>query len=48
MPTHHSDPLPDVEVYEAPVLGSPVLVTAVTLFSATVDPDGGVIDFGGG
>jgi hypothetical protein len=36
------------EDYEAPVLGDAVAVAAVTLFSATVNPDAGVIDFGGG
>jgi hypothetical protein len=48
MTTTHPDPSSDVETYDAPVLGHAVLVTTVTLFSATVDPDGGVIDFGGG
>ncbi len=36
------------ETYERPELGPPQLLTAVTLFSGTVDPDAGVIEFGQG
>lgn len=32
--------------YSPPVLGALVEVISVTLFSGTIDPDGGVIGFG--
>lgn len=34
--------------YEAPKLGAPESVASVTLFSGTIDPDAGVVGFGGG
>ena len=38
----------DEEGYERPELGAAQLLSAVTLFSGTVDPDAGVIEFGQG
>jgi len=34
--------------YEPPLLGEAVAVVSATLFSGAVNPDAGVIDFGGG
>jgi hypothetical protein len=36
------------EDYGPPALGAAVPLASVTLFSGTVDPDAGVIEFGGG
>jgi hypothetical protein len=44
---NHQDPTPG-EPYEAPLLGQAVALERVTLFSGTINPDAGVINFGDG
>ena len=34
--------------YDVPVLGPPTSVALVTLFSGTINPDAGVVNFGDG
>ncbi len=41
-----SDEPRENQPYEPPVLGPATPIAAVTLFSGTVNPDGGTVDFG--
>jgi hypothetical protein len=44
---NHQRPPPD-DAYEAPLLGQAVALERVTLFSGSINPDAGVVDFGDG